>query len=87
MTDQKLPLVQLKVKTVELDGEDFIGKYREVISFKEVFYNPMEATVKMVDDAIEFLKEHILEPEDEAEKEKIIRDMTAEQITKLFERI
>lgn len=79
--------LEIVVKTPDLTGEGFIPKYRQLLSFKQAFMNFEKATPEDLDEAINFLVEHIVEPSNEFEKRELIEKLTAEQVVDIFNRI
>lgn len=79
--------LEITVKPTDLTGEGFIPKYRQILSFMQAFTNVAKATPDDLDEAVNFLVEHIVEPEDEFEKRRLIDKLTAEQVVDLFEKI
>lgn len=87
MPEEQVEKSEIVVSAIDLQGEGFWPKYRQIIQMKEVFLNPMASTMDDVDAAFDFLKEHIIEPEDEKEKEDLLNSLEADQFMALFEKI
>lgn len=87
MPEQEVPKSEMVVRAIDLQGEGFWPKYRQIIQMKEVFMNPMASTVEDADAAFAFLMDHIDEPEDDDEKMEILNKLEAEQFMELFEKI
>lgn len=87
MSDQEIETIQLKVKTVDLEGKGFLPKYRRLLQVKQAFSDPVKATVEDFDGAMEWLMDHIVEPSKAIEKRNLLDDMTPEDFMALFEQI
>jgi hypothetical protein len=76
--------VNIEVKTLDLEGKGFYPQYRKIIVFKEAFTDPANATLAVVQEAIDFLCEYIVKPETLEEKMALIEDMDADDFMNLF---
>lgn len=78
---------KVKVKPLDMEGKGFLKKYRDVLAIKEAFFDFENASLKAFDDAIAFLKEHIVEPESERAKEALLDELDMNELLALFEAI
>lgn len=81
------PEITIEVKTLDLEGKGYYPKYRKLMTWKEAFTDPTNATLQTIREAHEFLIEYIVKPEEREEKEALMDLMTAEQFMDLFGRI
>ena len=75
---------KVQVKTMDLEGKGYVKKMLKVAAFKDAFTGGEEMTVKVINDAIEFLKEYIVSPDDEIIKLALLDDLSGMEIMSLF---
>ena len=75
---------KIQVSTMDLEGEGYIGKMLKVAAFKDAFAGGEEMTVKVIKDAVTFLKEYIVEPSDAIIKAAMLETLSGTEIMALF---
>jgi hypothetical protein len=85
--DKDNPLLEVEVRTIDLEGEGFFPKYLQIIRMKEAFVNPLDAKVDDVLAARDFLMDHMVTPSRRTAKEALINKLDPEQFMELFEKV